>query len=128
MKPRLGDDFLMQRRRVCGIDELPPGTMKLVPAGRFGVGVYNVNGEFYAIANYCAHEGAPLCAGFVGGTNVHAPDRPGQLMFVREGQIVRCPWHQWEFDLTTGHTLADSTRKIRTYRVDVDDGEVFVTA
>jgi nitrite reductase/ring-hydroxylating ferredoxin subunit len=50
------------------------------------------------------------------------------LMFVRDGQIVRCPWHQWEFDLTNGHTLADPTRKIRTYRVDVDDGEVYLTA
>jgi nitrite reductase/ring-hydroxylating ferredoxin subunit len=118
----------MQRRRVCALEELPPGSMKLVEAGRFGVGVYNVGGEFYAIANYCAHEGAPLCTGFVGGTNVHAPDRPGGLAFVRDGQIVRCPWHQWEFDLTNGRTLSDPDKKIRTYRVDVSDGEVWVTA
>jgi nitrite reductase/ring-hydroxylating ferredoxin subunit len=102
--------------------------MKLVPAGKFGVGVYNVGGALYAIANYCAHEGAPLCTGYVGGTNEYAPNRAGQLQFVRDGEIVRCPWHQWEFDLTTGQTLSDPTRKIRTYQVDVADGEVYVTA
>jgi nitrite reductase/ring-hydroxylating ferredoxin subunit len=119
---------MMARHRVCAVDELPPGSMKLVPAGKFGVGVYNIGGQFYAIANYCSHEGAPLCTGYVGGTNVHDPNRPGQLAFVKAGRIVRCPWHQWEFDITTGQTLADPDRRIRTYRVDVTDGEVFVTA
>jgi nitrite reductase/ring-hydroxylating ferredoxin subunit len=119
---------MMRRRSVCSIDDLPPGTMKLIPVGKFGVGVYNVGGSLYAIANYCAHEGAPLCMGYVGGTNEFAPDLPGQLQYVREGEIVRCPWHQWEFDITTGRTLADPRKRIRTYQVDVADGEVFLTA
>lgn len=53
--------------------------MKLVRAGKFGVGVYNIDGSLYAIANYCAHEGAPLCAGYVGGANEFDPDVPGQV-------------------------------------------------
>ena len=48
---------------VCTEDEIPPGTHKVFPIGRHGVGVYNVNGVFYAIANYCPHEGGPLCTG-----------------------------------------------------------------
>src|SRR5215475_789553 len=87
----------MQRRPVCAIEDLPPGSMKLVQAGKFGVGVYNIDGALYAIANYCSHEGAPLCAGYVVGTNEFAPDQPGQLRRVREGRIARCPWHNWEF-------------------------------
>ena len=67
----------MQRRPVCAIEDLPPGSMKLVQAGKFGVGVYNIDGALYAIANYCSHEGAPLCAGYVGGTNEYAPEMPG---------------------------------------------------
>ena len=55
----------MQRQAVCAIEDLPPGTMKLVQAGKFGVGVYNIDGSLYAIANYCSHEGAPLCLGYV---------------------------------------------------------------
>jgi nitrite reductase/ring-hydroxylating ferredoxin subunit len=119
---------MMQRRPVCAIEDLPPGTMKLVQAGKFGVGVYNVGGSLYAIANYCSHEGAPLCAGYVGGTNEFAADTPGQLRRVREGRIVRCPWHNWEFDITTGETVADPRRRIRTYEVDVADGKVYLTA
>ena len=55
---------------VATVDEIPSGTHKLVPIGRHGVGVYNVNGTFYAIANYCPHEGGPLCSGRTRGRNV----------------------------------------------------------
>src|SRR5215475_6272461 len=112
----------MQRRQVCAIEDLPPGSMKLVQAGKFGVGVYNIGGSFYAIANYCSHEGAPLCAGYVRGTNEFDPEAPGMLRHTRDGQIVRCPWHQWEFDITTGKNLASPHTRVRTYEVDVADG------
>lgn len=112
---------------MCTVDALPPGTMKLVPVGKFGVGVYNVNGSLHAITNYCAHEGAPLCLGYVEGTNEHRPDEPFGLARVRHGEILRCPWHRWEFDLKTGKTLADPRRGIRVYEVDVVDGEVVLT-
>ncbi|HEX2285677.1 MAG TPA: Rieske (2Fe-2S) protein [Mycobacterium sp.] len=118
----------MQRRAVCAIEDLPPGTMKLVQAGPFGVGVYNIDGSFYAIANYCSHEGAPLCLGYVGGTTEYAPESPDRLRPVREGRIARCPWHQWEFDITTGENLADPSKRVRTYEVEVADGQVYLTA
>ena len=108
---------MLKRRFVCSLDELPSGAMKLVDAGKFGVGVYNVGGSLHAIVNYCSHEGAPLCLGLLGG-----------LRRVRDGQIVRCPWHNWEFDVTTGQNLADPKRRVRTYDVDVADGQVYLTA
>ena len=55
---------------VATVDEIPHGSHKLVPIGRHGVGVYNVNGTFYAIANYCPHEGGPLCSGRARGLNI----------------------------------------------------------
>lgn len=118
----------MQRHVVCTVDELPPGSSKIVPLGKFGVGVYNIDGTFHAIANYCSHEGAPLCAGLVGGSNEYAPEEAGRLRRVREGRIVRCPWHHWEFDITTGKALAHPRRRVRTYAVDISDGKVYVTA
>jgi len=118
----------MQRRAVCPIEDLPPGSMKLVDAGKFGVGVYNIDGELYAIANYCSHEGAPLCLGYVGGTTEYDPDSLDRIRRVREGRIARCPWHNWEFDITTGENLADPKKRVRTYRVDVVDGQVYLTA
>ena len=123
-----GDPQVPQRRFVCSLDELPPGGMKLVDVGKFGVGVYNVHGALYAIVNYCSHEGAPLCLGLIGGTNESAPESPDRMRRVRDGQIVRCPWHNWEFDVTTGQNVADPRRRVRTYEVDVSDGEVYLTA
>ena len=117
----------MQRRPVCAIEDLPPGTMKLVEAGQFGVGVYNIDGSLYAIANYCSHEGAPLCAGYRTGVNVSDPEALGKIKRIRDGEILRCPWHRWEFDLNSGKLMSDPRRGIRIYEVDVVDGEVFLT-
>ena len=47
---------------------------------------------------------------------------------MRVGQIARCPWHQWEFDITTGENVADPKKRVRTYEVDVADGQVYLTA
>ncbi len=54
--------------------------------------------------------------------------RPVGVRYVREGQIARCPWHNWEFDITTGVNLADPQKRVRTYEVDVTDGQVYLTA
>jgi nitrite reductase/ring-hydroxylating ferredoxin subunit len=115
-----------RRHVVCPVTELPPGEMRLVPIGRFGVGVFNVHGRFHAVTNYCPHEGGPLCQGFVRGTTQSAPDAIGGVRWVRDGEIIRCPWHQWEFDIATGETLSAPVRSIRTYPVEVVDGDVVV--
>src|SRR6201999_3979778 len=100
--------------------------MKLVDVGKFGVGVYNVHGALYAIVNYCSHEGAPLCLGLLGGTNASAPESPDRLRGARDGQIVRCPWPNCNFDFSTGAKLADPLRHHPANHVDVSDGEVFL--
>src|ERR1700691_4879974 len=102
--------------------------MKVVGVGKFEVGVYNVRASLHAIVNYCSHEGAPLCLGLIGGTTESAPDEPGGLRRVRDGQIVRCPWHNWEFDVTTGQNLAHPKRRGGPTDVDVADGQVYLTA
>jgi nitrite reductase/ring-hydroxylating ferredoxin subunit len=117
---------MSRRTFVCREEELPPGAMRLVPVGKFGVGVYNVGGRLHAITNYCAHEGAPLCAGYTVGMNVFDPDAVGRIKRVRDGEILRCPWHRWEYDLTNGRLVFDSRRGIRVYEVDVEDGEVYL--
>ena len=73
---------------VATVDEIPPGTHKLVPIGRHGVGVYNVNGTFYAIANYCPHEGGPLCAGRTRGLNIVDDGVPGDAVMVRDLSLI----------------------------------------
>ncbi len=47
-----------------------------------------------------------------------------------DGQVLRCPWHGWEFDLNTSVGLYDSYRheRVATYDVKVEDDEVVVYA
>ena len=113
---------------VATVDEIAPGEHKVVPIGRYGVGVYNVNGAFYAIANYCPHEGGPLCVGRTRGQTTVDEDAPGGAREVRPGEFIYCPWHQWGFELATGTTAVKPEWSIRTYPVRVEDDKVIVTA
>lgn len=113
---------------VAKVDEIPPGESMIVPIGRHGVGVYNVGGRFYAIANYCPHEGGPLCKGRTRGRTVIDESRPGGAAEVREGEFLHCPWHQWGFELATGTTAVKPEWSIRTYPVRVEEDNVIVTA
>jgi nitrite reductase (NADH) small subunit len=110
--------------RVCRVEELPPGSRKIVAGGRSGIGVFNRDGNFYALANYCPHNGAPVCLGPVTGTT--QSDASYQADWVSEGRILRCPWHGWEFDLSSGKSVALPTRLVRTYPVRVENGCIFV--
>jgi len=112
-------------RYVVGrVADLPPGSQRLVRAGRWGVGVFNVNGKYYAFNNHCPHAGGPLCLGEITGTTENVD--PHQVIWVRQGEIVRCPWHAWEFDITTGRTITEPTRTVRTYPVRVEDDLVIL--
>lgn len=107
------------------VDEFPPGTSRLVPeAGKFGVGVFNIGGEYYAIANYCPHQGAPLCVGHITGTT--AAGAHNDVLWQRDGEILRCPWHSWEFDIKTGKTVFEPTERIRTYAVRVRGDDIIL--
>lgn len=113
---------------IADVEDIPPGTRIVVPIGRHGIGVYNVDGVFYAIANYCPHEGGPLCSGRVRGRSVVDDEAAGGASTVRDGEFIYCPWHQWGFELATGTTAVKPEWSIRTYRVRVEDNKVIVTA
>jgi 3-phenylpropionate/trans-cinnamate dioxygenase ferredoxin subunit len=104
-----------QRKRhvVATRDELPPGTRKIVKLGLREIGLFRVGDELYALANICPHHMAPLCLGALTSEMVAGPDREFRLE--REGMVIRCPWHQFEFDIETGRNLADGDK----YRVAV---------
>ena len=113
----------MQRHVVGKVKELPPGERKLVRVGgESGIGVFNVKGCFYALKNLCPHKGGPLCQGRIR-RHVTSPD-VYQLKHEGIGEVLKCPWHQWEFDLRTGKALYDSRLQAKTYPVTVEDGEI----
>jgi 3-phenylpropionate/trans-cinnamate dioxygenase ferredoxin subunit len=105
--------------------EIGPGQRRIVEVKGRSVGVFNVNGTFVAALNVCPHELAPVCRGRVGGTTLPSP--PGEYRWGRDGEILACPWHGWDYDLLTGKALADPRVRLRLYPVTVEDDTLFVT-
>jgi 3-phenylpropionate/trans-cinnamate dioxygenase ferredoxin subunit len=96
---------------VCRVDELPPGTMRLVHAGQISVGVYNVGGRLCAIEDRCSHDDGPLVEGD------WEPARG----------VVECPRHGATFDICTGRALTlPAYLPVDTFPVRVEDGVVKV--
>jgi nitrite reductase/ring-hydroxylating ferredoxin subunit len=107
--------------------DLPAGSRKLVEIGRQSVVVFNVDGELFAVLNRCPHQGAALAEGVVGATNMPAA-HPGEYRRSPSRTVLRCPWHHFEYELSTGRCLADPDRfRVRTYVVAAEDGEIVVS-
>ncbi|WP_299263366.1 Rieske (2Fe-2S) protein [Halorientalis sp.] len=124
-------------RSDSGKNELPPDAHHVGSAGDFESGdyllvevdgievaVYCTEDGYFAISNFCLHQGGPLCEGPVTGTVSQNED--GTLCFDDDTQVVRCPWHGWEFDIETGDHLSRPEYSQPTYDVLVRDGEVYV--
>lgn len=115
----------MPRHIVAAAAEVPPGTRKLFTVDGRPVVVFNLKGEFFALLNRCPHQGASLCDGVQVG--LVEPSRPGEFRLTREGEIVRCPWHGWEFDIRTGQSWFDPGHtKVRAYRAELAHGSALV--
>ena len=111
----------MARYVVGTLEEIPPGTRKIVDVGGRSIGVFNIGGEFFALLNRCPHQAGPLCRGRLSGFLRSA--QPGEYVYSRPGEILRCPWHGWEFDVRTGQSWFDPTQvRVRRYDVAVAPG------
>ena len=95
----------------CPVEDLPPGTVKIVRAGEIAVGVYNLGGDYYAIEDRCSHDDGPLCEGDFD---------------VDEGYAV-CPRHGAHIDIRSGRPLTlPAVLPVETFPVRVIDGMVTV--
>jgi len=94
--------------RVAAVSELPPGASKEVLADDLVVALFNVGGKFYALDGVCPHAGGPLGEGTLRGT------------------IVTCPWHGWQFDVTSGQNCLNARLMHKSYPVTVDGDDVLV--
>ena len=93
----------MSRHVVATVGEIAPGSSKLITVKGREIGLFNVKGEYFALANKCPHEGASLCRGKLVGLALS--DEPGHYRLTRQGELLKCPWHGWEFDVRTGQSL-----------------------
>ena len=104
---------------VATVEEIPPGGRKIVEVAGRSIGVFNLDGEFFALRNRCPHQGGPLCSGSLGG--LISSSHPGEYHYSRAGEILRCPWHGWEFDIRTGQSWFDPAHvRVRRYQVTIE--------
>jgi nitrite reductase/ring-hydroxylating ferredoxin subunit len=105
---------------VARAEEIPPGARKIVEIGGRSIGVFNLDGHYYALRNRCPHQGGPICSGFLFGAL--RSQRPGDYEYSDPGGIIRCPWHGWEFDVKTGRSWFDPARqRVRAYPASVEE-------
>lgn len=109
---------MTEPHEVCPLSELTPGERRILNVNGRSIGVFNVEGDLHALTNVCPHQRAPLCEGeLTGTTQAEDVDNP---QWICDGQILRCPWHGWEFDVTTGESVFNPHRwRVSTYETDV---------
>ena len=94
--------------KVASAGQIPPGKGMTVQAGGKKIALFNVDGKFYATDDTCLHRGGPLGQGALA------------------GPVVTCPWHGWQWDVTTGQSKFNPSTKVATYPVKVEGTDVKV--
>lgn len=97
-----------EKVKISKKDDIPINHGKVLQVKAEVIALFNVDGKFYAIDNTCPHRGGPLGEGDL------------------DGCVVTCPWHGWNFDVTTGCSQDIPDEKIKTYSCKVEGDEVFV--
>ena len=115
----------MPKHIIAPVSEIPVGARKVVTVDGRAIVVFNVGGEFFALNNRCPHKGGSLCHGRLSG-RIEASE-PGEYRYSAAREIIRCPWHQWEFDIRTGKSWCDPARlRVRTHAVSIEPGASLV--
>ena len=114
-----------ERAVALPLAELPPGTSTTVKAFGTTVAVFNVEGQVFALSNHCPHHGGPLCHGRISGAVL--PSQPYEYRYGREGRVLICPWHGWEFDIESGRTIFDPAVRVKIFEARIEEGEIVLT-
>ncbi len=96
--------------KVATLSEVPEGSAKSVDVGGTPVALYNVGGSIHATSNTCPHKGGPLGEGSL------------------EGAVVTCPWHAFQYDVTTGACRTNPALSLACYPVTVRGQDILVQA
>lgn len=120
----------MTEHVVASVSDLDDGERIVTQLEGREICVFNVEGEYRAYTNWCPHQAGPACEGAITGTTEATFDRENletELCYTKEGQILNCPWHGWEYDITTGECLSRQQVKLPEYPVAVKDGQIVVS-
>lgn len=101
--------MMPQSFRLTAVDDILPGEAKEFTVGGRVIALFNVGGDFYALDGVCPHAGGPLGEGTL------------------SGNVVTCPWHGWQFDVTTGRHCLNANIQHTCYPVTIANGDIYVT-
>jgi len=99
-------NFMGEFITIAKTSDLEPGYGKVANVMGKAIALFNVEGTFYALENTCLHRGGPIGKGTL------------------EGDVVTCPWHQWQYNVKTGVMEFDSEKRLKTYAVKVEGEDV----
>lgn len=111
----------MSRHVVAAVADIPHGGRHATTVKGRPIVVFNREGQFFALLDKCPHSGAKLSAGLL--TGLVLSEKPGYFEHTRSGEIIKCPWHGWEFDIRTGQSYCSPHDvKTKTFNVSVEPG------
>jgi 3-phenylpropionate/trans-cinnamate dioxygenase ferredoxin component len=93
---------------VAKLEDIPDGERKIVRVDGLSIGIFHHKGDFYALHNSCLHRGGPVCTGRL------------------EGDVLTCPWHGFQYNVTNAQLLIDPNASLDHYPVTLRDGEVHI--
>ena len=113
----------MARYVVDTLSDFPEGSRRVFEAGGRSIAIFNRGDRFFALRNICPHHGAPLCTHELRGTMTSS--KPGEYEYTMDKELVRCPWHGYEYRAEDGRCLSDpDAYRVKTYRVEVEEDAV----
>jgi len=130
-RPEREDSADMAEKLVGKASEFKDGDRRIVFHGDIEIGVFRHDGQFYAYSNTCLHQGGPACEGLIIAKVEEKlmPDKTSKGLYFSETEThFVCPWHGYEYDITTGEFVADRRQKLRKYQVVQKGDDVYVVA
>ena len=94
--------------RAAKASDIPTGTIHEIQIAGKALALANFGGKYFAINTTCLHRGGPLGQGAL------------------QDKIVTCPWHGWEYDVTTGKLIQNPAMSVACYPTETRGEEVFI--
>ena len=120
---------MSDRVEVCDRQDLPAGERTVVTVNGVSIGVFNIDGEYFALLNTCGHQHGPLCEGTLI-PEIEAeytePGTPVEETLTSDRSAIRCPWHGWTYDVRTGDHTGDTDESVPTFDTVVEDGTLYI--
>jgi 3-phenylpropionate/trans-cinnamate dioxygenase ferredoxin subunit len=110
----------MPRFVVASVHDFDTEPRRIVRVGGREIGVFRIDGRYFAVRNRCPHQGGPLCAGRIVPRIVS--DEPGSFRVDADAPLVVCPWHGWQYDMRSGKSYAPGDPGVKAYDVSVEPG------